>query len=97
MNDNPYQSPKSDQPAARPRRARRMIWLGVACLAIAAVCIGLTVGGMMHTFRVLAQASSPHPADLAAGISVAVVPAYAVVPLGLLGVVLVIVGLVRKR
>ena len=98
MNENPYVSPKT---AGVPRKTRGIgwaIWSGVACLVVAAICGLLTVVLMISSFRTIAQTNStPKPTDLAEGISNAMLPLYGIVPFGLLGIVLVIVGLVVRR
>lgn len=98
MSESPYRPPT---PADPPRTTRRNSWalaLGFACLAISAVCAVLTVGGLANTFQTAAEATSTPPAkELAEGISYALLPAYGVVPFGLLGIVLLIVGLLTGR
>jgi len=98
MNTNPYESPTGVAPPRKTRGTRWAIWSGVACLLLAAICALLTVAGMVLSFQSVAEsATPPRPEDLATGISIALIPAFGIVPLGLLGVVLLIVGLVVRR
>jgi len=98
MSSNPYESPIC---AERPQETRPTwwaIWSGIACLLVAALCFLLTVAGMVLSFHTLAQSSTtPTPADLANGISIAMISSFAAIPLGLLGIILVIVGLAVRR
>jgi hypothetical protein len=57
----------------------------------------MTVVGMMMSFNQLASERSVSPNDLAEGIGLAIVPSYIGGPLGFIGVVLTIGGLLSPR
>ena len=98
MSDNPYESPLTTDASRRTRGIRWAIWSGIACLIVAATCAVLTIVWMIFSFQTISQSSStPKAKDLAEGISNAMIPAYAIVPFGLVGIILVIVGLVVRR
>ena len=98
MDTNPYESPTGADPPRKTRATRWAIWSGVACLLLAAICFLLTVAGMVLSFGIIAQSPTTlEPADLATGISISMISTLAAIPLGLLGVVLLIVGLVVRR
>ena len=96
---NPYESGKEDASGSKTRANRWLIWSGIASLALAATCLLLTVVGMVLAFRSIATSTTttPSPSDLAQGISVASLPSIAVVPFGILGIVLLIAGVVFRN
>jgi hypothetical protein len=62
------------------------------------MCGLLTLAGMIISFRDVAQASStPGAKDLAEGISLSLIPAFGVLPFGLVGIGLLIIGLAIRR
>ncbi len=80
------------------RATRWMLWAGAVALALAALCLVATVLGMIRSFDVIANASStPKPSELATGISLALIPSLAGGPLAIVGIVLLILGFVRRR
>lgn len=98
MSNNPYSPPSSVNPACKTRCTRWLVYLGLACLALSALCFGLTCAAMFLSFRAIAASpTAPTPAQLALGISWALVPSYAVVPLGLIGIVLLILGFAIRQ
>ena len=98
MNENAYKSPMTVDPPRRTRGIRWAIWSGIACLAVAAPCAILTLAVMIISFRDVAQASGPpRTEDLAEGISFSLIPAFGVLPFGLVGVALLIIGLAIRR
>jgi hypothetical protein len=53
---------------------------------------------MIHTFDAIATSSStPKASEVTEAISTSLMPAYAVVPLGLAGLVLIVAGRLRRR
>ena len=94
---NPYKPSSAANPSPKGNRRRRLISTGLTCLAIAFVCFAITVVGMMMSFNQLASERSVSPNDLAQGIGLAIVPSYIGGPLGLVGVVLTIAGLLSPR
>jgi hypothetical protein len=97
MNENPYESATVDGPR-KTLRTKWAIWSGVTCLLLAALCAVAAVAGMIASFRTVAAASStPRAKDLAEEISNSLIPAFAIVPLGLAGIVLLITGFVVRR
>ena len=96
-NPNPYQASEASIAATRTRATRWMIWAGVVALVLAFLCLVATVLGMVWSFQAIATASStPAPTDLARGISNALIPSIAAVPLGIIGIVFLIFGFVRR-
>lgn len=81
-----------------PDRRRRFISIGLTSLAIALLCFAISVVGVMVTFnQVATSGQTPSPRDLASGVSLAMIPSYLGVPLGIAGVILTIVGLLTRR
>ncbi len=98
MNQNPYQSGIASAAAPRTRATRWMVWAGAVALLLAVICLIATVVGIMWSFHVVATSSStPEPSDLAKGISIALIPSIAAAPLALVGIVLLILGFVRRQ
>ena len=98
VSENPYRSPSTGGASPRTRSTRWLVWSGAVCLGLASLCLSLTVVGMIVSFHTIAQSSTtPKPADLAHGISIALVPTVAGMPLGIVGVGLLIAGLIIRR
>jgi hypothetical protein len=75
-----------------------MIWAGLVALLLAILCLVATFFGLRAAFDAIATTSStPLPSDLADGINRALLPSYAAAPLALLGIVLLILGLIRRQ
>ena len=98
MTENAYRSP---QTSAQARQHRTLGWLitsGLICLAVSAICAGLTVYGMQSAFHQVQQAAAPKPSDLASGIEGAMLPALGIAPFGLIGTAMLVAGfLMRPR
>ena len=62
---------------------------------LAVVCLALTTVGMSDAFEAADTGASA--ADLATGISLSLVASYAAAPLGLVGIVLLLVGFLVQR
>lgn len=98
MNENAYQSPTKVEGPETVRGVRWAFWAGIVCLLVAALCVVITVVGMILAFQTVDRGpGTPAPEDLGQGISNALIPSCAAVPVGLAGVILVIVGLVSRR
>ena len=97
MNENAYESSTAIDRPRKTQVTKWAIWLGVTCLLLAALCAVATVLGIMASFRAAAGSGSPRPADLAEGIGNSLIPAFGIVPLGLAGIVLLIIGFVVRR
>ena len=98
MNENPYRSTAHGGGSRKTRTTWWLVWSGVVSLLLAVGCLIATVVGMMASFNAIATSSgAPRPEDLAEGISYALIPGYAAIPLGLLGVILIILGFVIRR
>jgi len=98
MSKNPYQPGTALNAAQKTRGIPWLVWSGIAALLLAALCLVATVAGMTLAFDSVANSpTTPTPSELANGISIATVPSVAAAPLGLLGIVLVIAGLIRRR
>ena len=98
MTENPYQPGTAANATPKTCATRWLVWSGIAALLLAALCLVATVVGMILAFDTMASASTtPSPAELANGISIATIPSFAAAPLGLLGIVLLIVGFIRRR
>ncbi len=85
----------------KARAARWLIRLGVACLVLAALGMAATFvvifRGMLVTFDAVSTAGEPVPAQVASDVAIAMIPACAVVPLGLIEILLLIPGVVLRR
>ena len=98
MNQNPYFPGKELAAEPRTRTTRWMIWAGAASLLLAGFCLIATVLGMMWSFNVIATSgTTPSASELANGISFAMLPSIAAVPLALLGIVFLILGFGRRQ
>ena len=97
MVENPYKPGTAAPTRPKSRANRWLVWSGVVLLTLAAVCVFVTVIGMLLVTRSIANSTGPEPSDLARGISVASLPSIAVVPLGVLGMVLLVSGLIVRR
>ena len=97
MEDNPYK-PGSIAGKSKTRATRWLMWTGCAALMLAASCIVATVMGMIWSFDSIANSSvAPKPSDLATGISNAMIPLVAAIPLAILGVAFLIIGFIRRE
>lgn len=95
MKQNPYDATSI---TSQTRPTRWMIVAGSVSLGLAAVCLLITAMMMMWTFSALAEPNTaPQPSELASGFSNAVISSFAVGPLGLLGIVFLILGFVRRQ
>ena len=98
MNSNPYQSGNAPAVAPRTRATRWMVWAGAVAILLAGICLIATVIGMMWSFEAVATTSAtPKPSDLSNGISNALLPSIVAAPLALVGIVLLILGFVRRQ
>lgn len=98
MSDNPYDSPSAASPPPRTQSTRWLVWSGVSCLGLAGLCLILTVVGMLASFQRIAESTTtPSPEDLASGIRLALIPSFAALPLGIIGIGLLIAGLIIRR
>ena len=98
MVENPYESGDASSSAPKTRATRWLIWSGIVSLALAATCVVITVVGMVLAFNSIATSTTtPKPSDLAQNISVASLPSIAAVPLGILGVVLLVTGFMVRQ
>ncbi|MFW5692669.1 MAG: hypothetical protein ACOCWL_00495 [Thermoguttaceae bacterium] len=98
MSNNPYIALSSVNAPRKTRCTRWLVYLGAGCLVLSAVCFGLTIVAMVLSFReIAASPTPPTPAQLAVGIGWAMIPSYAVLPFGLIGVVLLIAGFVLRQ
>ena len=99
MTENPYASGTAISLTTPKTRANYwLVWSGAVVLVLAVICVLATIFGMIMSFdSVATSGGTTKPSDLAEGISLALIPSYAAVPLGVLGVVLLVVGLVVRR
>jgi len=98
MSENPYEASATMADNALTQPTRWMIVVGCVLISIAAICLFVMVAMMMLSFNELAVPNSnPNPSKLAARIDWAMIPALAATPLGLLGIIFVIIGFVRRR
>ena len=97
-NPNPYQAGDASIATPRTGATRWMIWTGAVALLLAVFCLIATVFGMIWSFAAIATSpTTPDPSDLANGISNALIPSVAAAPLAIVGIVLLILGFVRRR
>jgi hypothetical protein len=88
------------QPSERHKTiaTRSLVYAGIICLAVSAFCVLATVAGMVWTFEQLPRSANvPHPQDVASGISRASIPMIFAAPAALVGLVLIVVGVVRRK
>jgi len=98
MNENAYESPTVVDTPPKTRGTRWAIWSGIVCLLLAVLCVIATVAGMIVSFNnVASDANTPSAEELAAGISRSMIPFYGAIPLGLAGVVLLVIGFLVRR
>lgn len=98
MDENPYESTAHGGSPTKTRATLWLVWSGVASLALSVACAIATVVGMIASFAAIAESSTaPRPENLARYISYALLPGYAVIPLGLLGIILVVLGFAIRR
>lgn len=84
--------------ASKTQPTRWLVWSGVGCIGASALCLSITVFGMLMSFNAFAASRATESAsDLAHGISFAVIPSYAAVPFGILGIALVVIGILVRR
>lgn len=98
MDQNPYEATTTSS-NPRTQATRWMIVTGGVLLALAALCFCVTVAMLISTYGSLAGSSDAgvKPSEIASGISTAMIPSVAVVPLSLLGIIFLIVGFVRRQ
>ena len=99
MLDNPCQSANAASSAPKKTRATGwLVWSGVASLALGVVCAASTIIGMFVAVeRIAHSTAAPKPSDLAQGISLALIPSVAVVPLAIVGIVLLVAGFAVRQ
>ncbi len=81
----------------RTRPTPWLVWSGVASLVLAVVCVLMTLAETIAVFNRLAHMTMPKPADLAEGMSLALIPTIAAAPLGLLGIGLLLAGFIWRK
>jgi hypothetical protein len=94
MTENPYESDTAISFARQTRATRWLIWPGLGAIALAAACVVIIVLRMVLAFNSSASSSAT---DLSEAISVAILPSIAAIPLGILGIVLLIAGFVIRQ
>lgn len=98
MSQNPYEASTATPTVPRTRPTRWMIVTGSILLGLAVCCLLATVLMMMLSFDAIADSTTaPKPSELAGGLSTAMIPSVAVIPLGLAGIVFLIMGLMRRQ
>lgn len=98
MGSSPYEVTSSEDNHGRAVGTRWMIVVGCVSLLLAAVCLIAVIVGTMLSFRAIANSpTAPSPSDLAGSIGMAAIPAYAVGPLAIVGVVLLVLGYVTRK
>lgn len=98
MNQNPYETNPAATSSPRMRPTRWMVTTGSILLGLALCCFLATVLMMMWSFDALADSTTPpKPSDLASGISTAMISSFAGIPLGLAGLVFLVLGFVRRQ
>lgn len=98
MRDNPYAPAKATASSPAYRRWNVLASSGVSCIVLAMGCAAASVAMMIHSFDAIATSSStPEASEITEAISTSLIPAYAIVPLGLVGLVLIVVGSLPRR
>jgi serine/threonine protein kinase len=94
VTENPYESANASSFAPKTRATRWLIWPGVGSMTLAAACVVIVVFRMVLAFDSSASSSAT---ALSEAISLAILPSIAAVPLGILGIVLLIAGFVVRQ
>ena len=98
MSVNPYEPSSDISTVRRTRSTRWLVRTGIALLTLAVVCLLAPIAGMIWALSSLANSTTPPtPSDIALGISLASIPSIAVIPIGILGIVLLIAGFVIRE
>ncbi|MFP6673615.1 MAG: hypothetical protein VB878_00925 [Pirellulaceae bacterium] len=94
----PYPSKIAPADFENQRSTGWLMLSGAILLGLAGGCLLVTCVGMMFVFDGVAQSSAtPTATELATGMHWALVPAAVSAPLVVLGAVLVLVGVIRRR
>ena len=104
MVENPYHSPVDAASTEKKQRIRRvrLIWAGLALLAMSLTCfLGSIVFWILADQNAMNPGTTTSPEDLAQDLAqrakVFYLPFAAVLPLGILGLVLLLVGIMSRR
>jgi hypothetical protein len=82
----------------KTRSSRWLVCSGIALISVSALCFSTTIYGMEMSFDSIAESSaSARPSELAHRISLALIPSYAAWPVGILGIVLLVLGFAVRR
>jgi hypothetical protein len=98
MSRNQYQAPHAAPIGLRLRgRGGVLLVLGTASVSLSLASITSAVYMMMTAFRRIGEQGPVRPAELAHDIRLDGIPLIAGIALGIVGIVLLIVGVVRRR
>ena len=95
---NSYETTRVTIQRRRTRSTKWLVWTGVTCIAVAMICVAVTVFGMIYSFNVIATSeTTPRPHDLAHDIRIASLPSFAAIPFSALGVILLVAGFIIRQ
>ena len=95
---NSYETTHVTIQRRRTRSTKWLVWTGVTCIAVAMICVAVTVFGMIYSFNVIATSeTTPRPQDLAHDIRIASLPSFAAIPFSALGVILLVAGFIIRQ
>jgi hypothetical protein len=98
MSGNSCETPFSQGQPRKTIATRSLVYAGIVLLAIAAFCVLSSVVGMAWTVEQVSRgADVPRAQDVALGISRASIPMRFAAPTALIGLVLIVVGVVRRK
>jgi hypothetical protein len=91
-----------DLPATKARVTQWLVWSGLTCLILAAICILASFiivhQGMADSFAATENApAADNSARVTHSVALAAIPGFAVAPLGVVGISLLLLGLTRRR
>lgn len=95
---NPYESPSLDSKREVVWYRRRRVVIGLVCLMLAGICLLGTIISLDRAFRIIADSSaSVEPSDFAKAVSRSLLFTIPAAPLGVVGLVLLVLGIRAKR
>ena len=98
MDSNPYTPRLSETAKRQTRPTRWMILSGGVALSLAFICLIGVVVGMMWSFDSLAgSGTTGSPTVVASRLDAVLIPSVVTAPLALVGVILLILGFVRRQ
>ena len=99
---NSYETTRGTIQRRRTRSTKWLIWTGITFIAVAMICVAVTVYGMTYSSNVVATSdTTPRPQELAHAIShgssIARLSFFAAIPFSALGGILLVAGFVIRQ